>query len=80
MLPTSKALKLYKTLSSTSTINCFGSDVQTEVGQMYDELRRLFETFQRNINKVTLYVKRKKFMHLQQMTLHDMFKTLKYEP
>ena len=50
------------------------SDVQTEAGQMYDELRRSFETFQRNVNKLTLNVKRKKFMHSRQMTLHDMFK------
>ena len=33
------------------------SDVQTEAGQMYDELRQSFETFQRNVNKLTLYVK-----------------------
>ena len=51
---------------------CF--DVQTKAGHMYDELRRLFETFQRNINKLTLNVKRKKIMHSRQMTLHDMFK------
>ena len=50
------------------------SDVQTEVAQMYDELRRLSETFQRNVNKLTSNVKCKKFMHSQQMTLHDMFK------
>ena len=30
------------------------SNVQTEVEQMYDELRRFFETFQWNINKLTL--------------------------
>ncbi len=36
------------------------SDVQTEVGQLYDELRRSFQTFQRNFNKLTLNVKRKK--------------------
>ena len=35
-----------------------------EAGQMYDELQRSFETFQRNINNLTLNVKRKKFMHL----------------
>ena len=51
---------------------CF--DIQTKVGHMYDELRRLFETFQRNINKLKLNVKHKKFMHSRQMTLHDMFK------
>ena len=50
------------------------SDVQTKAGQMYDELRRLFETFQPNINKLTLNVKRKKIVHLRQMTLLDMFK------
>ena len=33
------------------------SIVQTEVGQMYDELRRSLETFQRNVNKLTLNVK-----------------------
>ena len=41
---------------------------------MYDELRRSFEIVQRNINKLTLYVKRKKSMHLRQMTPHEMFK------
>ena len=38
-------------------------DVQTEAGCMYDELRRSFEAFQRNVSKLTLNVKRKKFMH-----------------
>ena len=50
------------------------SDVQTEIEQMYDELWRLFEKFQRTVNKLKLNVKRKKFMHLQNMTLYDMFK------
>ena len=31
-------------------------DVQTEFGHMYGELRELFETFQRNVNKLTLNV------------------------
>ena len=30
------------------------SDIQMEAEQMYDELRRLFETFHRNVNKLTL--------------------------
>ena len=51
----SKDLKLYTTLSSTLTI-----DVQMEVGRMYDEPRRSFETFRQNVNKLTLNVKRKK--------------------
>ena len=50
------------------------SDVQTKAGQMYDELQRLFEMFQQNVNKLTLNVKRTIFMDLWQMTLHNMFK------
>ena len=51
------------------------SKVQMEVGQMYDELQRFFETFQRNVNKLTLYwMSSVNFMHLWQMTPHDMFK------
>ena len=45
------------------------SEVQTEAQQMYDELRRSFEMFQQNVNKLALNVKRKKFMHLQKITL-----------
>jgi hypothetical protein len=41
---------------------------------MYDELRRSFEAFQQNVNKPTVNVKHKKFMHSQQMTMHEMFK------
>ena len=50
------------------------ADVQAEVGQMYDEPWRSFETFQQNVDKLTLNVLNKKFMHLRQRTLHDMFK------
>jgi hypothetical protein len=38
VLPTSKALKLYTPLSSTSTTDSFAFDVQTEAEKMYDEL------------------------------------------
>ena len=71
-VPTSKALKLsrYIALSSTSTTNCFALMFKrAEVGQMYDELRWSFETFLRNVNKLTFNVKHKKSMHSQQMTL-----------
>ena len=47
---------------------------------MYDELRRSFETFQRNINKLTFNVKHKNFMHSRQMILHDMFKQYSMNP
>ena len=50
------------------------SNVQMEVRQMYDELRHSFETFQRNVNKLTLNVECKKSMHSRIITLHDMFK------
>ena len=50
------------------------SEVQTEARQLYDELQRSFETFQRHTNKLTLNVKCTKTMHSQQMTLHDMFR------
>ena len=56
------------------------SDVQTEARQMYDELWRLFKTFQRNITKLTLNVKHEKCMHTRQMTLHDMFKQSSMNP
>jgi hypothetical protein len=49
-------------------------DVQTKAGHMYDEMPRSFETFQQNVNRVTLNVKCKKIMHSRQMTLPDVFK------
>ena len=61
-------------MSSTSMTNCaLCSDVQVGAGQMCDELQQSFETCQRNVNKLTLNVKRKKITHSQKMTLHDMF-------
>ena len=50
------------------------SRVQTKAGHMYDEMRRSFETFQQNVNRVTLNVKCKKTIHSRQMTLTDVFK------
>ena len=50
------------------------SDVHTEVGQIYDELQQSFKMFHRNVNKLTLNDNHERFMHLRQMTLHDMFK------
>ena len=37
------------------------SDVETEARHMYDELQRSFETFERNVNKLTLMSGVKKF-------------------
>ena len=57
---------------------CF--DVQTEAWQMYNEVRRSFETFQQNFNKLTLYVKHERIHAFRQMTLHDMFKQESMNP
>ena len=75
LLPTSKALKLYTTLSLTSTANCFASMFKRKQDKcMMNCDDRSFEMLQRNANKLTLNVKHIKFIHLLQMTLHDMFK------
>lgn len=67
VLPTSKALKLYTSLSSTLTTSVL---LQHSNGRW--TLQQSFEMFQRNVNKLTLNLKCTKFMHSQQMTLHDM--------
>lgn len=74
VLPTSKALKLYTSLSSTSKTNRFAPMFKQKLNicmMNYDDRLR---PFQQNIYKLTLNVKRKKIMHTRQMTLHDMFK------
>ena len=48
------ALKLYTTLSSTSTTNCFTLMFKRKLDKIYDELWRSFQTFQLNVNKLTL--------------------------
>ena len=50
------------------------SDVQTEAGQMYDELRRWFETFNKKLTNWHLMSSIKKIMYSWQMTLHNVFK------
>ena len=56
------------------------SDVRTEAQQMYDELRRSFETFQRNFHKLTLNVKRKKILAFTANDSTRHTQTVKYEP
>jgi hypothetical protein len=60
VLPTSKALKLSHNTLLDINEQLFCSDVQTEAGWMYDELRQSFETFQHNISKLTFNIKHKK--------------------
>ena len=50
------------------------SDVHMEVGKMYDGPWRSFQMLQQNVNQLIVNVKRKKIMHSQQTTMHDMFK------
>jgi hypothetical protein len=48
------------------------SEVREEVEETFDDLRKLFESFQSNIRDVTLKAKPKNFQNLRQMTIHDM--------
>jgi hypothetical protein len=48
-------------------------EVQTEVEETFDNLKKLFETFQSKIRMVGLKAKRKKLQNLRQMMIHDMF-------
>ena len=80
VLPTSKALKLYTTLSSTPTTDCFASMFERKLDRCMMNCDDRFETFYWNINKLTLNVKCEKFMHLRQMTLHGMLKEKTMNP
>jgi hypothetical protein len=48
------------------------SEVREEVEETFDELRKLFESFQRKVRAVTLKAKHKNLQNLRQMTIHDM--------
>ncbi len=49
---------------------CF--EVREEVEETFDDLRKLFESFQSKVRAVTLKAKRKNLQNLRQMTIHDM--------
>ena len=51
VLPTSKVLKPYTSLSSTLMTNCFTPTFKTEAGKMYDELGWSYATFEQNVTK-----------------------------
>jgi len=48
------------------------SEVREEVEETFDDLRKLFESFQSKVRAVTLKAKRKNLQNLRQMTIHDM--------
>ena len=54
--------------------------LKPKLGQMYDELRRPSEAFQRNVNKSTLNVKRKKLHAFAANDSAWHVQTIKYEP
>ncbi len=49
---------------------CF--EVREEAEETFDDLRKLFESFQSKVRAVTLKTKRKNLQNLRQMTIHDM--------
>ncbi len=49
---------------------CF--EVRKEVEETFDDLKKLFESFQSKVRVVTLRAKRKNLQNLRQMTIHDM--------
>ncbi len=50
----------------------FCSEVREEAEETFDDLRKLFESFQSKVRVVTLKAKRKNLQNLRQMTIHDM--------
>jgi hypothetical protein len=48
------------------------SEVREEAEETFDDLIKLFESFQSKVRAVTLKAKRKNLQNLRQMTIHDM--------
>jgi len=48
------------------------SEVRKEAEETFDDLRKLFESFQSKVRAVTLKAKCKNLQNLRQMTIHDM--------
>jgi hypothetical protein len=48
------------------------SEVREEAEETFDDLRKLFESFQSKVRAVTLKAKRKNLQNLRQMTIRDM--------
>jgi len=49
------------------------SNVQTEVEEAFDNLKKSFEEFYAKVRAIILKARRKKNQNLRQMTIHDMF-------
>jgi hypothetical protein len=50
----------------------FYSEVREEAEETFDDLRKLFESFQSKVQAITLKAKLKNLQNLRQMTIHDM--------
>jgi hypothetical protein len=48
------------------------SEVREEAEETFDDLRKLFESFQSKVRAITLKAKHKILQNLRQMTIHDM--------
>jgi len=48
------------------------SEVRKEAEETFDDLRKLFESFQSKVRAITLKTKHKNLQNLCQMTIHDM--------
>jgi hypothetical protein len=47
-------------------------EVWKDAEETFDDLRKLFESFQSKVRVITLKAKRKNLQNLRQMTIHDM--------
>ncbi len=48
------------------------SEVWEKAKETFDDLKKLFESFQSKVRAITLKAKRKNLQNLRQMTIHDM--------
>ncbi len=51
----------------------FCLEVQAEAEKTFNDLKKLFESFQSKIQTIDLKAKRKKLQYLRQMTINDRF-------
>ena len=56
------------------------SEVREEAEETFDDLRKLFESFQSKVRVVTLKAKRKNLQNLCPMTIHDMLNQINLNP
>ena len=66
VLPTSKALKLYTTLSSTSMTNCFAMMFKQKLDKCMMICDDCLRRFNENVITLAFNIKHKKFMHSRQ--------------